>query len=143
MLFQYLLTLPQHLEPLLLTPNQQLKLALELCDDRYARNDNTSDNSEPSADILLSLLAEECCALYAERIGQICEISNSAAKQIACDIDYLGNVLEELGLSLTTHLQQSAMLLRTPADNYLTLSTGCDPRLVTAIRQMRNIVSKE
>lgn len=139
-----MLTLPQHLEPLLLTPNQQLKLALELCDDRYARNSgNTEEPNEPSADILLSLLAEECCALYAERISQVCEISTFGAKQIACDIEYLGSVLEELGLSLSPHLQQLITLLRAPNENYLTVSAGCDPRLVTAIRQMRNIVSKE
>lgn len=136
--FQYLLTLPQHLEPLLLTPSLQLKSALELCDERYARIDTT-----PSADILLSLVTEECCALYVERIGKACEISTYAAKQIACDIEYLGEVLEELGHSLSLNLKQISSLLRAPADNYLALSAGCDPRLVTAIRQMRKILSKD
>lgn len=135
-----MLTLPQHLEPLLLTPNQQLKTALELCDERYAR---VSATKEASADILLSLVAEECCAYYVERIGKICEISTVGAKQLACDIEYLGSVLEELGLSLSTNLQQMIVLLRAPADNYLALSSGCDPRLVTAIRQMRKIISKD
>lgn len=128
------------MEPLLLTPNQQLKVALELCDERYAR---ASSTNEPSADILLSLLADECCALYVERIGQLSVISVSGAKQLACDIEYLGSVLEELGLTLSTHLQQMITLLRAPSENYLAQSAGCDPRLVTAIRQMRKIVSKE
>lgn len=135
-----MLTLPQHLEPLLLTPSQQLKAALELCDERYARVGTTN---EASADILLSLVTEECCALYVERIGKIAEISTFGAKQLACDIEYLGSVLEELGHSLSTNLQQMITLLRAPADNYLALSTGCDPRLVTAVRQMRKILSKE
>lgn len=100
--------------------------------------------NEASADILLMLLTEECCALYIERIEKICEISTFGAKQLACDIEYLGSVLEELGHSLNTKLQQMITLLRAPADNenYLAASTGCDPELVTEIRQMRKILSK-
>lgn len=137
---QYLLTLPQHLEPLLLTPNQQLKAGLELCDERYGRNNSTN---EACADILLSLLVEECCALYTDRIAQTWEISATAAKQVACDIEYLGSVIEELGLNISVNLQQTIKLLRAPNENYLEVSAGCDPRLVTAIRQIRKIVSKE
>lgn len=137
---QYLLTLPQHLEPLLLTPNQQLKAGLELCDERYGRNSSTN---EACADVLLSLLVEECCALYTDRIAQTSEISTASAKQVACDIEYLGSVIEELGLGLSTNLQQTITLLRAPNENYLEVSAGCDPRLVTAIRQIRKIVSKE
>lgn len=134
---QYLLTLPQHLEPLLLTPSQQLKLALELCDERYGRLGTTN---EASADILLSLVTDECCALYVERIGKVAEISASGAKQMACDIEYLGSVLEELGFALSKNLQQMITLLRAPADNYLAFNAGCNPRLVTAVRQMRKIL---
>lgn len=137
---QYLLTLPQHLEPLLLTPNQQLKAGLELCDERYGRNNSTN---EACADILLSLLVDECCALYTDRIAQMWEISAVGAKQVACDIEYLGSVIEELGLSLSINLQQSITLLRAPVENYLEVSAGCDPRLVTAIRQIRKIVSRD
>lgn len=130
------MTLPQHLEPLLLSPSHELKVALEQCDTKYSRN-------VPSADILLSLLVDESCALYEEQIGRILEISTAGAKQLATDIEYLSSVLEELGLSLGAHLQQTAALLRAPPENYLALSAGCDPKLVTGIRQMRNIVSME
>lgn len=123
-----------------MTPSVQLKSALELCDERYARVESTN---EASADILLSLVTEECCALYFERIEKICELSTFGAKQLACDIEYLGSVLEELGHSLSTKLQQSITLLRAPADNYLAVSAGCNPVLVTLIRQMRKIVSTD
>lgn len=76
---QYLLTLPQHLEPLLLAPAKPLKVALEICDAKYTRN-------IPSADILLSLIVDECCALYQEQISQIVNLSSSGAKQLATDI---------------------------------------------------------
>lgn len=134
---QYLLTLPQHLEPLLLAPSPPLRAALRLSDERYA------SEAVASADVLLSLLVDETCALYEEQIGRICTLSTAGAKQLATDIEYLGSVLEELGLGLGVHLQQTATLLRAAPDAYLTLSAGCDPKLVTAIRQMRNIVSME
>lgn len=81
--------------------------------------------------------------MYAEKIIKTSELNTSSAKQLACDIEYLGSVLDELGLSLTQHLQQMILLFRAPADKYLALSVGCDPRLVTTIRQMRKIVSKD
>lgn len=137
-MFQYLLTLPQHLEPLLLTPSQQLRSALELCDERYG----CVATSEASADILLSLLTDELTTLYVERIMKICALNTCGCKQLACDIEYLDEVLKELGHSLSKNLQQIIILLRAPAENYLATSTGCDPRLITAIRQMRKIVSK-
>lgn len=135
-----MLTLPQHLEPLLLTPSHQLKSALELCDERYG----LAGTNEASADILLLLVTEECCTLYLKSIEKICEISTFGAKQLACDIEYLGSVMEELGHSLSSKLQQIITLLRAPPDNenYLVASAGCDPRLVTKIRQIRKILSK-
>lgn len=133
---QYLLTLPQHLEPLLLSPSQSLKFALELSDKKYKEN-------IPSVDVLLSLVVEESCTMYQNQILQIKSISTTAAKQLATDIEYLNNVLEELGSTATLHLQQTAILLRATPDNYLLKSSGCEPRLVTAIRQMRNIISTE
>ncbi|XP_061389666.1 conserved oligomeric Golgi complex subunit 7 [Musca vetustissima] len=133
---QYLLTLPQHLEPLLLSPSTLLKQALEMCHIKYAQ-------AIPSADILLSLVVAQCCVLYQSQILQIKSISNASSKQLAVDIEYLSSVVEELGLSLTTSLTQILTLLKASPENYLSLSAGCEPRLVTAIRQMRNIISTQ
>lgn len=54
---------------------------------------------------------------------------------------YLGNVLDDLGLSLSDSLKQLAVLLKIPADQYQTRSAGCSARYVAAVRQMRNITS--
>lgn len=86
-------------------------------------------------------MTEECCALYEQRIRKIEQITTYGAKQLACDIEYLGSVLEELGYSTSTTLQQYTTLLRAPSDTYFALSNGCDPKLVTCVRQMRKIVS--
>ncbi|XP_067630847.1 conserved oligomeric Golgi complex subunit 7 [Eurosta solidaginis] len=134
---QYLLTLPQHLEPLLFTPSPLLKQALEICNIKYTQS------SIPCADTLLSLVVEQCCHLYQSQILQIKNLPLTSAKQFAVDIEYLSNVVEELGLSISTNLSQILILLKANPDNYLALSGGCEPRLVTAIRQMRNIVSTQ
>jgi hypothetical protein len=55
--------------------------------------------------------------------------------------DYLGNILEELGLTLSENLQQMSQLLRISSENYHHSSFGCNARVVAAVRQMRNITS--
>lgn len=129
---QFLLTLPQHLEPLLLQPAKPLKIALEASDESYKEN-------AASADILLSIIADETCSVYQLKIRQLNSISDSEAKQLATDIEYLGSVLEELGLTLSSHLKQTVQLLKAKPQNYLAASSGADPKLVTSIRQMRGI----
>lgn len=129
---QFLLTLPQNLEPLLLNPAKPLKLALEMSDASYKDN-------IPSADILLSLVADETCALYQEKVLQIMSIGDGGAKQLATDIEYLNSVLEELGLTISSQMKQIAQLLKVKGENYLSVSSGIDPRLVAAFRQMRSI----
>ncbi|XP_063700773.1 conserved oligomeric Golgi complex subunit 7-like [Culicoides brevitarsis] len=133
---QYILTLPQHLEPLLISQSDALKTSLELSDTKYGKDAN-------SADILLSLIADECCALYQEQISALTILSKSGVKQLATDIEYLGSVFEELGLSLGTNLQQTVTLLRAPSDKYLQISAGMDIRLVTKIKQIREIATIE
>ncbi|CAG9809149.1 unnamed protein product [Chironomus riparius] len=129
---QFLLTLPQHLEPLLLHPSKPLKVALEMSDENYKEN-------IPSADVLLSIIADETCLLYQSKIRQINSIGDGEAKQLATDIEYLENVLEELGLVLSSQLKHIAQLLKVKPQNYLSVSTGADHKLIAAIRQMRNI----
>ncbi|XP_036332089.1 conserved oligomeric Golgi complex subunit 7 [Rhagoletis pomonella] len=133
---QYLLTLPQHLEPLLFTPSPLLKQGLEICNVKYTQ-------AVPCADILLSLVVEQCCQVYQSQLLQIKSLSAISSKQFAVDIEYLSSVVEDLGLSISANLSQILILLKAAPENYLALSAGCEPRLVTAIRQMRNIVSTQ
>lgn len=55
--------------------------------------------------------------------------------------DYLGNVLEELGIGLTDNLQHILHLLRLSSDEYQAKSVGYPPKLVAAIRQIRKLLS--
>ncbi|XP_065089136.1 conserved oligomeric Golgi complex subunit 7 [Ochlerotatus camptorhynchus] len=131
---QYLLTLPQHLEPLLLSPSPALKCIMQFCEEKYK-------SEKACADVLLFLIVEETTAMYQEKIDEILCLSASGAKQLATDIEYFGNVLEEMSLTLSSNLQQIITLLRAPLDQYNAVSVGCNPRVVTSIRQKRNILS--
>ncbi|KAL5285816.1 COG7 family protein [Megaselia abdita] len=131
---QYLLTLPQHLEPLLLTPSKLLHTGLEMCNEKYSQ-------SIPCSDVLLSLVVEQCCHMFLNRILQMKSLNPTESKQISVDIEYLKNIIEDLGLTTTVHLQQMLTLLQAPAETYLQVSSGCEPKLVTAVRQMRNVKS--
>nr|CAD7593363.1 unnamed protein product [Timema genevievae] len=136
---QYLMTLPQHLEPFLLQDNPSLTLALQVADAEYGSL--SRDTEGGLADVLLGIIARGTCQTYCENIMGICELTPTAGKQLATDIDYLGNVLEDLGLNLSEHLQQVTTLLRLSSEEYQIKSSGCSPRLVAAVRQMRNITS--
>lgn len=129
---QYLMTLPQHLEPFLLRDNPALTLALSVA---------VSDGVGGSADLLLAGVARTTCLTYCDRILGISQLNSSACKQLATDIDYLGNVLEDLGLGLSDQLSQLSALLRIPAEEYQSQSSGCQPKLVAAVRQMREITT--
>ncbi|KAF7991452.1 hypothetical protein HCN44_008764 [Aphidius gifuensis] len=135
---QYLMTLPQHLEPFLLRDNPSLMHALKAADSQYTRGSTESGFT----DTLLGIIAKGTCQMFQDQtIGGIDKINNSGCKQLATDIDYLGNVFEELGLALSDNLQQMSMLLRLTSEEYQTGAAGCNPRIVAAVRQMRNIPS--
>lgn len=139
---QYLMTLPQHMEPFLLRENPALALALTVADAEYDTS-GTRDQTqgEGFADVLLDLVARGVCQTFCECILGISELSPGGCKQLATDIDYLGNVLEDLGLSLSEPLSQLSQLLRVSPNDYASRSSGSTPRLVAAVRQMRNIPS--
>ncbi|XP_066586605.1 conserved oligomeric Golgi complex subunit 7 [Prorops nasuta] len=135
---QYLMTLPQHLEPFLLRDNPSLILALRAADAQYAQQ---SSSESGFTGVLLDILAKGTCQMFQDQTLGIYRLNSFACKQLATDIDYLGNVLEELGLSLSENLQQMSLLLRIPTEDYQSKSSGCNARVVAAVRQMRNITS--
>ncbi|XP_020281658.1 conserved oligomeric Golgi complex subunit 7 isoform X1 [Pseudomyrmex gracilis] len=134
---QYLMTLPQHLEPFLLRDNPSLTQALKAADPQYAQGSTESGFTG----ILLDIVARGTCQMFQDQTLGISQLNSVACKQLATDIDYLGNVLEELGLSLSENLQHMSLLLRLPPEDYQNGSSGCNARIVAAVRQMRNITS--
>lgn len=134
---QYLMTLPQHLEPFLLRDNPSLTQALKAADPQYAQGSSETGFTG----ILLEIIAKGTCQMFFDQTLGIGQLTSVACKQLATDIDYLGNVLEELGLPLSENLQHMSLLLRLPTEDYQNGSSGCNARVVAAVRQMRRITS--
>ncbi|KAK6622704.1 hypothetical protein RUM43_008546 [Polyplax serrata] len=138
---QYLMNLPQLLDPFLLSKNPELVLALSLVGPDYSSLSDNSNEENAFAEIFLGHVARGTCKAYVKQILAIQELSGTAAKQLATDINYLGNVLEDMGFSLSKKLQEIVLLLKLSPAEYGSQCSVCSPQLVAAIRQMRNIVS--
>ncbi|XP_050312701.1 conserved oligomeric Golgi complex subunit 7 [Anthonomus grandis grandis] len=138
---QYLMELPQHLEPFLFKVDGArgaLACALRPVDREYA----LAPPSEGAlAQVFLRLVARGACDAFAEKILAIPHLSPTAVRQLAQDIGYLNDVLQDLGITMEDNLRQIATLLKLPADQYVTQSAGCSAKYVAAIRQLRNIAS--
>lgn len=135
---QYLMTLPQHLEPFLFSDNPSLACALKSVDQEYAES---SDTEGALARTFLIIIARGTCNTFTDKILSLCKLSQPASRQLSHDINYLRNVLQDLGIPLSENLDQLSSLLKIPADQYQNQSLGCSAKYVAAIRQIRNITS--
>ncbi|RZF40162.1 hypothetical protein LSTR_LSTR010114 [Laodelphax striatellus] len=136
---EYLMTLPQHLEPFLMRDNPALTGALHVGGGEGAAAQ--AGGGGGFADLLLGMVARGTCQTYLDHILAVSQLTPAASKQLAIDIKYLGNVLEDLGFGLLDSLQHVSVLLKVPAEEYQSQTTGAPPKLVAAVRQMRNIPS--
>ncbi|XP_071513541.1 conserved oligomeric Golgi complex subunit 7 [Panulirus ornatus] len=137
---QYLMTLPQHLEPLLVNHSPALNRALQEANTSCSAGGRVVSESEVSAaDFLINSVGQNTCRLYTDAILKIPDISTSMITQLTTDIDYICNILEDLGVSTCEPLDKLNSLLKAPADQYWKIAPGNNPRLIAAVRQMRNI----
>eukprot|EP00095_Tigriopus_kingsejongensis_P003579 maker-scaffold140_size315649-snap-gene-2.23 protein:Tk03579 transcript:maker-scaffold140_size315649-snap-gene-2.23-mRNA-1 annotation:"conserved oligomeric golgi complex subunit 7" len=135
---QYLMTLPQHLEPYM--TNENPALARTFQERVFPYCSGIGENSEQNpADFILACIANASCDTYQGVILKIPTLSTNSNKQLACDVAYLGDILEDLGHSLSEGLRNILTLLKLPAKDYWVASTGCPQKMVSTIRQMRNL----
>ncbi|CAG9765243.1 unnamed protein product [Ceutorhynchus assimilis] len=135
---QYLMELPQHLEPFLFKENPSLSCALKSIDQEYA---DAPDTEGALAQIFLQIVARGTCNGFCDKIMSIPKLSQAARRQLVHDISYLNNVLQDLGITMADNLQQVSLLLNIPTDQYQVQSIGYLPKLVASIRQIRSITS--
>ncbi|XP_061353388.1 conserved oligomeric Golgi complex subunit 7 [Gastrolobium bilobum] len=116
---EYLLTLPQQLEPLA----------------EGISNSETNDEAQFFATEWMFKVAEGATALYIEQLRGIQYISDRGAQQLSVDIEYLSNVLSALSMPippvlatfqscLSTSRDQLKDLLKTDSANQLDLPTA-------------------
>jgi hypothetical protein len=133
---QYMMTLPQHLEPFTMQDNPAVLVALK--HGRLPYTDET-DVPEHTADLWLESIARGTMHFYAEEILKIHELSPHATKQLITDIDYLCNVLDDLGLHASDNIKSIEELLKASPDDYHDVSEQMPQRMSRAINNMRNI----
>jgi len=146
---QYLMTLPQHLEPYMTSENPSLSRAFQervfpFCVGGISsRSKETENDSNTPADFLLSCIAKATCHTYQDHILKIPSLSINSTKQLYTDIGYLGDILEDLGHPLTENLGCLSRLLRLPAKDFISTSLSNSEensqKLVTQVQKMRNI----
>lgn len=88
---QYLMTLPQHLEPFLLRDNPSLTKALKAADQQYSQESCESGFTN----VLLGIIAKETCQMFQDQTWGIYELNQAACKQLATDI---GTIVTDLHL---------------------------------------------
>ncbi len=69
-------------------------------------------------------MARATCETYQAAALRIRTLTANSAKQLATDIGYLGDILEDLGHPLSDGLQAVLKLLRLPAKDFWVQSTG-------------------
>ncbi|KAL8160307.1 hypothetical protein V2J09_001844 [Rumex salicifolius] len=98
---EYLLTLPQQLEPLA---------------EGISNDDANADEAQFFATEWMFKVAEGATAIYTEQLRGIQYITDRGANQLAADIDYLSNVLSALSMPIPPVLSTFQTCLSTPRD---------------------------
>ncbi|XP_068635431.1 conserved oligomeric Golgi complex subunit 7 [Aristolochia californica] len=98
---EYLLTLPQQLEPLA---------------EGIASSDSNTDEAQFFATEWMFKVAEGATALYTEQLRGIQYITDRGAQQLAADIEYLSNVLSALSVPIPQVLATFLTCLSTPRE---------------------------
>lgn len=134
---QYVMTLPQQLEPFTSQENPMLDKAMETGKLPYPPEPG-SPEVEHLADHWLGSVARGTMHSYVEAILKIPELSAHATRQLGTDIDYLCNVVEALEISASPSLRHIEKLLKIPLSEYGEVRGTIPDRFVHAIGAMRS-----
>ncbi|XP_033122594.1 conserved oligomeric Golgi complex subunit 7-like [Anneissia japonica] len=133
---QYLMTLPQQLEPFTSQENPALAKALERGRLPFPPEQGGLE-VEHLADYWLGAIARGVMYTYVEAILKIEELTSHSTRQLITDIDYLCNVLDAFGLPASTDLRNVEKLLKTPVSHYDEITGAIPSRLCHVILKLK------
>ncbi|XP_067125689.1 conserved oligomeric Golgi complex subunit 7 [Centruroides vittatus] len=133
---QYIMTLPQHIEPFVLQDNPALVTALKHEQLPYTKPNDCVDHV---ADYLLSCIARGTLQIYFEAILKIPHLTSYANNQLITDIGYVCDVLDDLGLSPSDNLGNLLLLLKASSRDYAKTAQGKPEHLVKTVKAMRKL----
>ncbi|KAH9519599.1 Golgi transport complex subunit 7 [Bulinus truncatus] len=133
---QYLMTLPQHLDPFTLQDSPALTIAL-----KHGKLPFTNHQEVPEhlADLWLESVAMGTMHTYSEEILKIPHLTRHGCKQLVTDIDYLCNVLEDLGLKASETLTHIHTLLQAKPNQFVDTAELMPQRISHTLANMRGI----
>ena len=135
---EYLMTLPQHLEPYMSQDSMGLVSALKLAVFPGCSAADTAGLQSP-ADFLLGCISSSSCSTYLSYISSIPSLNSGSSKQLAVDISYLGDILDDLGHPISSDLSSTGCLLRLPEANWSQESGGHNSKIVATVSKLRKI----
>merc|ERR1719209_1182422 len=140
---EYLMTLPQHLEPYMSQDNAALCRAFrESVFPGSSALELQATAAQSPADFLLGCISASTCISYLSYISSKPSLTATSARQLAVDISYLGEILEDLGHPLSADLASVAALSKLqPADfnSGTTSSGGHSARAVALVARLRGL----
>lgn len=146
---QYLMTLPQHLEPLAAGLSETsggdlsaMETALHTAKLPFSSEDSAhKPDMDNMADRWLTSIVRASEHTYVEACLQIPSLNTRTARQLAVDLDYMGNVVDSLGLPIFKDITLLIKLLRCAESDFDTTGKEVPKRLVTAVARIRSIKS--
>lgn len=135
----YLLTLPQQLEPFITQENPALEAAMKAGNLPFP--DLQDEDEHHPGTYWLGSIARGTMHSYTESILRIHELTPYSTQQLLADIDYFCNVLEALEVTPSHTLMHINALLKESPDKFHEVATdlGVEDRIMMAIAGIRNI----
>jgi len=136
---QYLVTFAHHLEPYMSSEDAGMCRALRSGSLPFIDAEEDAMGGESAEQAIRPWLRSAGAGVmsrYAEIALRIRQLSRSGAQQLAADIEYLCNVVEDLGLVPSENLLQLKALLLLKSEDLKT-ATGYPGPLLAAVREMR------
>ncbi|CAG0880797.1 unnamed protein product [Darwinula stevensoni] len=133
----YLMTLPQHLEVMSQMEAKAMWAILNL--PGWPFEGEADSASTDVGDVVLVGISHGVCLTYLELIQTIPHLGASSASRLAADIDYLGDVLDDVGSKLPRALASLGALLKLNQEDFFTKSadTLFENHTISEIQEVR------
>ena len=92
---------------------------------------------ETLCELWLSAIVEDMLRLYLEGIMSLEMLTDEGARQMSTDVNYLQNVLDDLGLKLSDDLSSYLKLLDSPVSELAKLQNSVPQRLFNCVKSQR------
>jgi len=138
---QYLINFAHYLDPYLSQENVAICTALAECRLPFIQNQPDSLNSEQAVRLWLECAGRGIMVSYGEAVSSIRHLSHSGCKQFLVDVEYLCNVIDDMGLSVDESIKGLARLLKMTPEELSDKSavSNLPERYVHMIREARGM----